>query len=108
MDLVVVLHLSLPGRLIQASKLVLPRKDPPSGGRACADLLSKLCAGAPDRPLGAAYYAQTTGNSTGAPGGTVHFEELLAILFRQPSRHHHTGAGPARLHRMPGHGGRPW
>jgi hypothetical protein len=81
MDLVVVFHPPPPGGRIQVDKLVLPRKDPPSEGRACAGLLSKVCTGAPDRLPRAAYYAQTTDDSAGAPGGTMHFRELLAILF---------------------------
>jgi hypothetical protein len=56
MDLVVVFHLPPPGGRIQAGKLVLAGKDPPNGGRACVDLLGKVCARAPDRPLGAVYY----------------------------------------------------
>jgi hypothetical protein len=77
-------------------------------GRACVGLLGKVCVRAPDRPPGAAYYAQIAGDSAGASDGTVHFTELLAILFCRLGRHHHTGAGPMWLRRMPGHGGRPW
>jgi hypothetical protein len=47
-----------------------------------------------DHPPRAAYYAQTAGDSTGAPGGTMHFGELLAILFHRQGRHHRTGAAP--------------
>jgi hypothetical protein len=82
MDLVVVFHPPQPGRRIQIWKLVSPEKGPPSGGRACASLHGKVCARALDRPPGAAYYAETVGGSAGAPGGTVHFRELLAIFFR--------------------------
>jgi hypothetical protein len=103
-----VFHPPPPGGHIQAGKLVAPRKDPPSGGRACTCLLEKVCAIALDRPPVTAYYAQTAGDSIGAPGGIVHFKELLAILFRQPGRYHHAKAGPVWLRRMPGHGGRPW
>jgi hypothetical protein len=77
-------------------------------GRACVGLLGKVCVRAPDRPPRAAYYAQIAGDSAGAPDGTVHFTELLAILFCRLGRHHHTGAGPMWLRRMPGHEGRPW
>jgi hypothetical protein len=63
MDLAVVFHLPLPGGRIQAGKLVSPRKDPPSRGRACVGLLGKVCTGAPDRPPGATYYAQTADDS---------------------------------------------
>jgi hypothetical protein len=105
MDLVVVFHLPPPGGRIQAGKLVLLEKDPTSGGRACAELLEKVCAGAPDRPLGAAYYEQTASDSVGVPSGTMHFGQLLAILFHRRGRHHHIRADPAWLHRMPGHGG---
>jgi hypothetical protein len=102
MDLVVVFHLPLPGGCIQAGKLVLPGKDPPSGGRVCAGLLEKVCVRAPNCPLGAIYYPQTTGDSIGASGGTVYFRELL---FIDNGRHHHVGVGTTRLHHMPGHGG---
>jgi hypothetical protein len=81
MDLIVVFHLPPPSRRIQTKKLVLPEKDPPSGGRACVGLLRKVCVRAPDRPLRAIYYAQTASDSARAPRGTVHFGELLAILF---------------------------
>jgi hypothetical protein len=84
------------------------QKGPSQWRGACACLLEKVCTGAPNRPPAAAYCAQTTGDSSGAPGGTMHFEELLAILFCRQGRHHHAGAGPARLRRMPEHGGRPW
>jgi hypothetical protein len=43
-----------------------------------------------------------------APDGTVHFGELLAIIAHRRGQYHHAGAGPARLRRMPGDGGRPW
>jgi hypothetical protein len=79
MDLVVVFHLPPPGGCIQAGKLVLPEKDPPSGGRVCAGLLEKVCVRALNCPLGAIYYAQTTGDSIGASGGTVYFRELLFV-----------------------------
>jgi hypothetical protein len=107
MDLAVVFHPPPPGGHIQAGKLVSLSKDAPSGGggRACSSLHEKVCAIAPDRPPGAAYYAQTTGDSTEALGGTVHFRELIAIFFHRQGRHHHTRAGPARLHRMLAHGG---
>jgi hypothetical protein len=117
MDLVVVFYLPPPGRHIQAGKLVLPRKDPPSGGRACAGRQTcvtqkgpsqqggELVQTLPNHPLGAAYYAQTASDSTRAPSGTVHFGELLAILIRQQGQHHHARVGPARLRHMPEHGG---
>jgi hypothetical protein len=105
MDLVVVFHPPQPGGRIQADKLVSSRKDPPSGGRACASLHGKVCVRPSDRPPEVAYYAQTTGGSAGVPGGTVHFGKLLAMLFR---RHHHARASPARLCHMPKHGVRPW
>jgi hypothetical protein len=63
MDFTLVFNLPPPGRRIQAGKLVLPRKDPPSRGRACAGFLGKACAGAPDRPPQAAYYAQIASDS---------------------------------------------
>jgi hypothetical protein len=107
-DLAMVFHPPPPGERIQAGKLVLPRKDPPSGRRAYAGLLGKVCVGAPDCPPGAANYTQTIGDSARAPSGTVHFGELLAILFCRPGQHHRARAGPARIHRMPEHGGRPW
>jgi hypothetical protein len=103
-----VFHPPPPGGLIQAGKLVSLRKDPPSGGRAYAGLLGKVCAEALDPPPGVAYYAQTIGDSAEAPDGTMHFRELLAILFHRPGRHHRAEASPVRLCRMPGHGGRPW
>jgi hypothetical protein len=96
------------GRRIQAGKLVSPRKDPPSWGRACASLHGKVCARTPDRSSGVAYYAQTATGSIGVPDNTVHFGEMLAIFFRRQGRHHHAGAGPTRLRRMPEHGERPW
>jgi hypothetical protein len=68
---------------MQASKLVSPGKDPPSGGRACLDLHGKVCARSPDRPPGVAYYTQTASGSAGVPGGTMHFEEPLAIFVRR-------------------------
>jgi hypothetical protein len=117
MDLVVVFYLPPPGRHIQAGKLVLPRKDPPSGGRACAGRQTcvtqkgpsqqggELVQTLPNHPLGAAYYAQTASDSTRAPSGTVHFGELLAILFPRPGRHHHVVASSVLLHHMPEHGG---
>jgi hypothetical protein len=83
MDLAVVFHPPQLGRHTQAGKLVSPEKDPPNKGRDCASLHGKVCARAPDRPLGAAYYVQTAGGSAGAPGGTVHFRELLAICFHR-------------------------
>jgi hypothetical protein len=107
MTLAVVFHLPPPGKCIQAAKLVLPGKDPPNGGRAYAGLLRKVCARALDHPPRAAYYAQTAGDSARAPGGTVHFGELLTILFHRLGRHHRARAGLARLRRMPEHGGRP-
>jgi hypothetical protein len=82
MFLVVVFHHPPLGGHIQSGKLVSPRTDHLNGGRVCAGLLRKVCAGAPDRPPRAAYYAQTAIDSTEAPGGTVHFGELLAIMFR--------------------------
>jgi hypothetical protein len=84
------------------------QKGPSQWGRACADLLGKVCAGAPNHPPGAAYYALTTRDSARMPSDTLHFRELLAILFHRQGRHHHVGAGPSQLHRMPEHGGRPW
>jgi hypothetical protein len=99
----VVFHPPPPGGRIQDGKLVSPRKDPPSGGSACAGLLGKVCAGEPDCSSGATYYAQTTGDSTGAPGGAMHFGELLAILFHRPGQHNRAEAGPVWLHRMPEH-----
>jgi hypothetical protein len=57
MDLAVVFHLPPPDVRIWADKLVLPKKDPPSGGRACVGLHRKVCVEAPDHPLGVAYYA---------------------------------------------------
>jgi hypothetical protein len=86
---------------VQAGKLVLPRKDPPSRG---GELVQTL----PNHPLGAAYYAQTASDSTGAPSGTVHFRELLAILFPRPGRHHHAVASSVWLHHMPEHEGGGW
>jgi hypothetical protein len=80
MDLALVFHPPLPGGRIQASKLVSPEKDPPNGARAYAGLLGKVCVVALDRPPKASYYARTTGDSTRAPDGIVHFRELLAIL----------------------------
>jgi hypothetical protein len=77
-------------------------------GRACASHHKKVCAGAPGHPPGATYYTQTAGGSTGVLGDTVHFRELIAIPFRRQGQHHHVGAGPTQLHRMPAHGGRPW
>jgi hypothetical protein len=77
-------------------------------GRACASLHEKVRVRAPDHPLGTAYYAQTTGGSTRAPGDTVHFGELIAIFFRRQGQHHHARASPTQLRRMPAHGGRPW
>jgi hypothetical protein len=73
------------------------------GGGACASLHGKVCIGAPDRPPGAAYHSQIAGGSARAPGRTVHFKELLAIFFCRQGRHHHPGAGPAWLRRMPEH-----
>jgi hypothetical protein len=105
MNLAVVFHPPLPGGRIQAGKLGSPEKDPPSRGRAFVCLLGKVCAREVDRPPGATYYAQTTGDSVGAPGTTMHFIELHDILFRQPGRHHRTRAGPAWLRRMVGHRG---
>jgi hypothetical protein len=99
----VVFHPPPSGGRIRDGKLVSPRKDPPSEGSTCADLLGKVCAGEPDRPSGATYYAQTAGDSTGAPGGTMHFGELLAILFHRPGQHNHAKAGPTRLRCMPEH-----
>jgi hypothetical protein len=82
-DLAVVFHPLPSGGHIQAGKLVSPRKDPPCGGRACASLHRKVCARALDRPPGAAYYAQTASGSTEAPGGTMHFGELITIFFHR-------------------------
>jgi hypothetical protein len=82
MDLAVVFHPPQPARCIQASKPVSPKKDPPSGGRACASLHGKVCAGAPYHPPRVAYYTQTAGGSAEAPDSTVHFGELLAIFVR--------------------------
>jgi hypothetical protein len=73
---------------------VSPGKDPLSGGRACLCLHECVCAGAPDHPPGATYYAQTTGDSTEAPDGTVHFRELLAIFACRRGRYHHARASP--------------
>jgi hypothetical protein len=84
MDLAVVFHLPPSGGRIQVGRLVLPGKDSSNGGRACVGLLGKVCARAPDRPSGATYYTQTVGDSIEAPGGTVYFRELLAILFHRP------------------------
>jgi hypothetical protein len=84
------------------------QKRPSQRGRACVGLLEKVCAGALDCPPGATYYAQTAGDSARVLGGTMHFKELLAILFRRPGRLHRAEAGRAWLHRMPGHRGRPW
>jgi hypothetical protein len=108
MDLVVVFHPPQPGGCIQACKLVSPKKGPPNRGRACASLHRKACAEAPNRPPRDAYYAQTAGGSTRAPGGTMHFGELLTILFRRQGQHHHARADPARLRHIPEHKGRPW
>jgi hypothetical protein len=108
MDLAVVFHLPSPGGRIQAGKLVSLRKGPSSKGRACAGFLRKVCAGAPNHPPKAAYYAQTTGDSTGEPGGTMHFRDLLAILFHQLGQHHHVRASLTWLRHMPEHGRRPW
>jgi hypothetical protein len=104
-----VFHPPLPGGRIQANKLVSPGKDPPSGGwgRACIGLLRKVCTRALDRPLGAAYSAKIAGDSTGAPDGTMHFGELLAIFFCRPGPHHRARADLAWLHRMPRHRGKP-
>jgi hypothetical protein len=81
MNLALVFHPPLLAGRIHASKLVSPRKDPLNKERACVGLLGKVCIEALDRLPGATYYAQTAGDSTGALGGTVHFGELLAILF---------------------------
>jgi hypothetical protein len=108
MDFAVVFHPSQPGGRIQADKFVSPGKDPPIEVRAYASLHRKVCARVPDHPPGAAYYAQTAGGSVGAPGGTVHFRELLPIFFCREGRHHHAEAGPAQLRHMPADGRRPW
>jgi hypothetical protein len=107
MNLAVVFRAPPLGGCIWASKLVSPRKDPPSEGvgRAYAGLLRKVCVRVPDCPPGAAYYAQTAGDSVGAPAGTVHFGELLSILFHRPGPHHCARADPVRLCRTPEHRG---
>jgi hypothetical protein len=93
MDLAVVFHLPPPGGCIQAGKLVSPKKNPPSGRRARSSLHGKVCTRAPDH------------HSTEAPGGTVHFRELIAIFFHRQGRPHHAEANPMRFHRMTAHEG---
>jgi hypothetical protein len=99
MDLVVVFHPPQPSGRIQACKLGSPKRALLARGEHVQAIMGKYAS---------EHQIILESGSTRVPSGTVHFGELLAIFFHRQGRHHHTGAGPTRLHRMPEHGGRPW